>query len=464
MTVGAEKLAVLGAGSRTPLLLRGLIQRGDDLPIDEVVLHDSDASRLEVMTWLGEGLCESWGARFRVRAAADARDALSGARFVMAAIRVGGDEGRVRDERIALEHGVLGQETTGAGGFAMALRTIPVMLEYARLIEEVASGALLINFTNPAGLITQALRDHSRVRAVGICDTPIGAGRSLARFLGVPQVRLDYGGLNHLGWVRGVEAEGHDRLPELLERYEELAATDVMWGTFDPGLVRSLGMLPNEYLHYYYSRRAVLARIRDTSATRGEQVRDLNREMWIELEKAAGADDLDAATEAHRRAIETREWTYMVHETGLQPPPRLASEGPGFEGSGYEGLASAVMVAAIHGHRDPLILNVPAAGVVEGVDPGDVVETPCLFEDGIPKPLPAERFPDAARSLIAPVKAFEHLTVAAARSGSTRDAVAALVAHPLVGDHSVAASLAEAYLRAEETAPNPVGAGGGPMV
>ncbi len=464
MRVGAGKLAVLGAGSRTPLLLRGLVQRSEDLPIDEVILHDSDPGRLEIMTWFGRGLCESWGARFRVRSAAEPRDALSRARFVMAAIRVGGDEGRVRDERIALEHGVLGQETTGPGGFAMAMRTIPAMLEYARLIEEVAPDALVINFTNPAGLITQALHDHSSVRAVGICDTPIAAGRSLARFLGVPEVRLDYGGLNHLGWIRGVQADGRERLPELLERYEELAAGDVMWAMFDPELARSLAMLPNEYLHYYYSRRAVLARIRATSATRGEQVLDLNREMWIELEKAAGADDLDAATEAHRRAIETREWTYMVDESGLQPPPRIASEGPGFEGSGYEGLAAAVMVAAIRGHGEPLILNVPAADVVEGVDPGDVVETPCLFEEGIPKPLTAERFPDAARSLIAPVKAFEHLTVAAARTGSTRDAVAALVAHPLVGDHSVAASLAEAYLRADETAPNPVGAGGGPMV
>ena len=446
------KLTVLGAGSRTPLLLRGLAQRAGTLPVREVVLHDADPARLALMAWLGSRLCESWGAGITVRPADDARDAIAGARFVLAAIRVGGDDGRVLDERLALEHGVIGQETTGPGGFAMALRTIPPMLEHAWLVEELAPGALLINFTNPAGLVTQAIRDHSAVPAVGICDTPVAAKRSLARFLGLPddEVRLDYLGLNHLGWIRGVHAEGSDHLPELLHRYEELAASDLMWRLFDPELVRGLGMLPNEYLHYYYARRDVLARLQGAPVTRGEQVRELNRSLWAHLGRAAAADDLDDALSAHEETIRTREATYLSGELGVEPPTPIAADGPGFEGAGYEGLATAVMVAALGNHRAPLILNVPAAGAVEWADPHDVLELPCVFEDGVPVPVAQPALPPAAAALAGPVKAFERLTIEAAVSGSRRAAVTALASHPLVGDHATAASLVTAYLRAHE--------------
>src|SRR3990172_472613 len=233
-------MTLLGTGVRTPYVLSGLVARQEELGLEEVVLHDADAERLELMTTLGSFLCEGWGGRFRVLGEPAPRAALAGSRFVFSAIRVGQERARALDEQIPLKYGVLGQETTGPGGFAMAMRTIPVMLRYAQIIAEFTPDALVVNFTNPVGLIVQALTSHSRVRVVGVCDGPPEMKRSVAQFLGVPpdQVHVDYVGLNHCGWIHRVLVDGRDRLPELLEGYEELARTDHSWALFEPGLVR----------------------------------------------------------------------------------------------------------------------------------------------------------------------------------------------------------------------------------
>ena len=181
------KITLLGAGVRAPFVLRGLAASRADLGVDEVVLHDTDAGRLELMAALGGHLCSEWGAGFAVRGEPDPGPAIAGARFVFSALRPGQEAARAVDEEVPLKHGVLGQETTGPGGFAMALRTIPAMLDYARLIQEVAPEALLVNFTNPVGIVMQALHDHSPIRAVGICDGPISMQRSVAAFLGLPR-------------------------------------------------------------------------------------------------------------------------------------------------------------------------------------------------------------------------------------------------------------------------------------
>lgn len=184
------KMTLLGSGVRAPFVLRGLAAGQDDLGLDEVVLHDTDPERLELMAALGTHLCAGWGAAFTVRGEPHPRAAIEGARFVFSAIRPGQEGARAVDEEVPLKHGVLGQETTGPGGFAMALRTIPAMLGYARLIEEAAPDALLVNFTNPVGIVMQALHDHSSVRAVGICDGPISMQRSVAAFLGHPREQV----------------------------------------------------------------------------------------------------------------------------------------------------------------------------------------------------------------------------------------------------------------------------------
>jgi 6-phospho-beta-glucosidase len=377
------KITLLGAGVRAPFVLRGLASSRADLGLDEVVIHDTDADRLELMAALGDHLCSEWGAGFAVRGEPAPEAALAGARFVFSALRPGQEAARAVDEEVPLKHGVLGQETTGPGGFAMALRTIPAMLDYARRIQEVAPEALLVNFTNPVGIVMQALHDHSTVRAVGICDGPISMQRSVAEFLGLPRERVhaDYFGLNHCGWIHRVLVDGRDRLPELLDRFEELQAADDQWGPFDPALVRSIGMLPMEYLYFYYYQDQAVAHIRGSGGSRGRQLQALNDALWPVLRDRVDAGDLAGARWAWERAISERDATYFARERGTVAHAAADEPGDAFEGEGYEGVATAVMAAAVRRRKVPLILNVPNRGAIGGLRGDDAVEVTCLADE-----------------------------------------------------------------------------------
>lgn len=447
------KLVLLGAGIRTPLLVSGLIRRQESLPLTEVVLYDADPRRLETMGRFVGHLADRWGARFKVTYAHDFREAARGAAFIFSAIRVGQEEGRIRDEEIALKHGVLGQETTGPGGFAMALRTIPVMLDYARVIREVAPQAWLINFTNPSGLITQALTTYSPVRAIGICDAPTAMKRSVAAFLGVPadQVYLEYFGLNHLGWIRRVLVDGEDRMPHILAHYEELAARYPEWGLFEPDLVRMYGLLPNEYLYYFYYREKAVANILASGGTRGQQVLSINRPLWASLSELVASGDMDAALRAYEQGINTRNATYMARESGRKVEEAApAEDGTVFEGEGYEGLAMAVMTAAVQRRKATLILNVPNCGALDILRREDVVEVTSLLDEHGARPLAQDPVPPQVSPLITAVKAYERLTVQAAVEGSYQLAVQALATHPLVSSYSLARQLVDEYLVAHK--------------
>ena len=312
------KLLLIGAGIRTPLLLHGLIRRQEALGLTEVALYDDDPSRLATMGAFARYVAAQGGARFAVTAHDDLRAGASGAGFVFSAIRVGQERHRIADERVPLRYGVLGQETTGPGGFAMALRTIPALLHYAPILEAEAPDAWLVNFTNPAGLITQALTRHTNLRVVGICDTPTAMRGSIARFLGrsEDEVSLDYVGLNHLGWVRRVLVDGRDALPELVDRYDELSASNHEWGLFEPELVRLLGLLPNEYLYYYYYRDKADANILASGSTRGEQILGINEPLWRELSDNLAAGQPDLALRAYEQRMVARTSTYMARESG----------------------------------------------------------------------------------------------------------------------------------------------------
>lgn len=448
------KMTLLGTGVRTPFVLHGLADREAELGLTEVVLHDVDHERLRIMSALGAHLCREWKAGFAVRGEEDPRAAIAGSRFVFSAIRVGQEEARADDERIALAHGVLGQETTGPGGFAMALRTIPAMLRWAELIAEVEPEALLVNFTNPVGIIVQALSDHSPVRVVGVCDGPIEMKRSVAELLGTPpdQVYADYAGLNHAGWIHRVLVEGRDRLPEILDRYEELARTEDSWALFDPELVRRIGMLPMEYLYFFYSREQAVQNILRSGGSRGEQIAKLNAPLWPALAERIAADDLEGAREAWERTIETRHETYFARERGEAVPEGAREEAPPheemFEGDGYEGLATAVMVSAVQRRKMPLIVNAPNRGAIPDLLDTDVVEVTCMVDEHGAHPLAQGRLPRAALDLIEPLKAYERLTVQAAVEGSYGKALEALTVHPLVGSEPLARSILDDYLSA----------------
>ena len=443
---------MLGAGVRVPFVLRGLAERQHDLGVTEVVLHDTDHDRLDVMAALGAFLCRGRGASFTVRGEHDARAALGGASVVFAAIRPGQERARTFDEELPLKHGLLGQETTGPGGFAMAMRTIPAMLEHARTIQEVASDALVVNFTNPVGIVTQALNDHGGVRAVGVCDGPVSMKRSVAAVLGVPgdQVHADYFGLNHCGWIHRVLVDGRDRLPELLDRYDELRRLDHQWRLFETDLVRSIGMLPMEYLYFYYYREQAVENILRSGGTRAAQIATINDALWPVLRARIDADDQAGAADAWTRAMATRDETYFARERGetLVMPASPDLDHEIFEGEGYGGVATAVMISSTQRRKLPLILNVPNRGAIHGLRDDDVVEVTCMMDEHGAHPLAQGEIPESARALLAQVKLYERLTVRAAVEGSYDTALEALLAHPLVGSYPLARSILDDYLAA----------------
>jgi 6-phospho-beta-glucosidase len=369
--------------------------------------------------------------------------ALEGADFVFCAIRVGGLAGRVADERVALELGVLGQETTGAGGLAYALRTIPVMRRIAERLRAVAPQAYLVNFTNPAGIVTEALRPILGDRVVGICDTPIGLLRRLKRIAGRPVTAFDYVGLNHLGWLRSVSSGGVDLLPDvlaedsLLAQIEEARLMGFDW-------VRELAAIPNEYLYYYYYNREAIARIKSAKATRGEQVLAEQTRFYDK----AGADPALAA-KAWEEAVGSREATYMAE---ARPPGQEADRLAEDLGGGYQHVALDIMAAIATGSPQTLILNVGNrrgdGKVVEPLPAECVVEVPCLVDAEGFHPLPVAPVEGHMKGLLTSVKAVEQLVVAAAAEKSAHLAWQAFAAHPLVDSVRVGRELLKGYQKA----------------
>jgi 6-phospho-beta-glucosidase len=352
------------------------------------------------------------------------------------------------DEDVPLKHGILGQETTGPGGFAMALRTIPAMLGWARIIEDASPDALLVNFTNPVGIVMQALHDHSSVNAVGICDGPVSMQRSVAGFLERPreEVHADYFGLNHCGWIHRVLVDGVDRLPELLDRFEELQAADEEWRLFDPALVRAIGMLPMEYLYFYYYRDQAVANIRASGSSRGRQLQALNDGLWPVLRTCVDAGDLEGARAAWERAMHERDVTYFARERGETVEEEAEEPDDVSESEGYQGVAVAVMRAAAHRRPTPMILNTANRGAIGGLRDDDVVEVTCVTDEHGAHPIAQGAMPEEALALVSQVKLYERLTVTAAVEGSYQAALDALLAHPLVGSYPVAKAILDDYV------------------
>ncbi|WP_416971218.1 6-phospho-beta-glucosidase [Streptomyces sp. 4F14] len=433
------KLTILGGGGfRVPLVYGALLGDRGEGRVTEVVLHDLDAGRLgavtRVLTEQAAGVPDAPA----VTATTDLDDALRGADFVFSAIRVGGLEGRANDEKVALDQGVLGQETVGAGGIAYGLRTVPVAVDIARRVARLAPDAWVINFTNPAGLVTEAMSRHLGDRVIGICDSPVGLGRRIARVLGANpnDAYIDYVGLNHLGWVRGLKIAGRDELPRLL------ADTDLL-GSFEEGKLfgtdwlKSLGAIPNEYLHYYYFNREAVRSYQQADKTRGAFLRDQQAQFYDEV-AAPGAHALDA----WNRTRAEREATYMAENR------ETAGAGERDEddlSGGYEKVALALMRAIARDERTTLILNVRNRHTLSVLDTDAVIEVPCLVDANGAHPVAVAPLPGHAVGLVSSVKAVEREVLAAAESGSRTTAVKAFALHPLVDSVNVARRLVEGY-------------------
>ncbi|MFZ4794563.1 MAG: 6-phospho-beta-glucosidase [Blastocatellia bacterium] len=447
-----SKVTILGGGGiRTPLLIHGLVRADFGSPgLAEISLYDIDHVRAAMMAALGREVVRQAGASVVISTPETIEEAVTGAEFVVSSLRVGGSEARSRDERIAIEHGIAGQETTGLGGLSKALRTIPVMLEHARAVERYAPEAWFISFTNPAGLMTQALSSLTRLKLIGICDTPSEMFHRLAESIGRPvaEVGCDYFGLNHLGWIRRVVIDGEDCLPELLgddRVLRSLYHADL----FDPEMIRGLGMLPSEYLFFYYEQQRALRNQQKTGASRGAEVARLNETLFGELYRSIEESQMERALGQYREYLQRRSGSYMKLEaeggTALGTGVELA-EDPFEAATGYHRIAIDVMTALRRSEPTQIVLNVANRGAIEDLAADDVVELPCLIDRHGPRPIESGRLPESVRGLILSVKEYERLTIRAAVEGSSQLAKMALLVYPLVGQWRPASEMIEALI------------------
>ncbi|HZQ53941.1 MAG TPA: 6-phospho-beta-glucosidase [Bryobacteraceae bacterium] len=443
------KIAILGGGGvRTPIVIYGLAQAQAALGTTEVVLFDIDAGRLNVIARLGREVLRGFDNPFEIRIETDLLRTAEGAAFVLSSIRVGGMSARARDERIAIEYGLAGQETTGPGGAAMALRTLPVTLAQAQAVERVAPRAWFINFTNPAGLITQALTQNTSLKVIGICDTPSELFHAIANGIGEPQsdMTFDYAGLNHLGWIRHVHLRGEEITERILDDTEllrQLYPADL----FDPELIQTLRLIPTEYLFFYYSQRRAYQNQLRAGASRGEELSRLNAGFFEELGRQGDSE----ALASYRQYLMRRNASYMQLEAqagsafgvgvGEQDPFELAT--------GYHRIALELMQGLVSDSPREVVLNVLNGDTIADLRWDDVVEVPCRVDRRGARPKRAGALPDSVRGLVQSVKGYERTLIRAALSGSSRLAELAMLEYPIIGQWELAKEVLQALCKGD---------------
>ncbi|MEK3751470.1 6-phospho-beta-glucosidase [Paenibacillus sp. FSL E2-8871] len=413
------KIAVIGGGSSyTPELVEGLIRYHEVFPVTELYLADIEqgAEKLRIIGELAQRMINASGKLITLYTTLDRREAIRDADFVATQIRVGMLDARSRDEKIPLSHQLIGQETTGAGGFAKALRTIPVILGICRDIEELAPNAFMINFTNPAGIITEAVSKYSKVKSVGLCNLPIGTKMQIAELYGVEQTRMfiEIVGINHLNWTTRVVLDGDDVTEDFMTRLGSIGQSspanipDLEW---DAEFIHSVGALPCAYHRYYYMKEEMYGEMLEyyqaTGKTRADDVKEVEAELF----------ELYKQPELHEK------------------PAQLEKRG----GAYYSEAAVQLMKSIYNDTGDIQTVNVRNQGAIPCL-PDDVsIEINCVIKSdgphalGLVKPLPPQ-----IRGLLQVVKSYEELTIEAAVKGDYASALQALTLHPLVGDERIA--------------------------
>jgi 6-phospho-beta-glucosidase len=426
-------------------LVHGLAGAGESMPLDELAFWDLDRDRLSVIGRVAAAMAQRRGLRARLTTETNLERVLEGADFVITSIRVGGIAARVKDETIALAHGLVGQETVGAGGFACAMRNLAAMLEYARLIERVAPRATIINFTNPVGIISQGVLNHTGVRILGVCDTPLETFESIAKALDQNPFALHFGyfGLNHLGWVRSVrDAQGTELISQVLAS-PELIRRCYRHELFPAQFIQKLGLLPTEYLYFYYFPQAAYENLRRSQKSRGQAVSTMNTELFKRLAQAPERDLI----EIYENYLRERNASYFSIEatagTSRKEGQELYSEF-----SGYEQIALLVL-QALHSKQPRMVpLTVRNGAALPDLDSNDAVELPCEVSSTGVNVLPVGPVPDAVRPLLLQVKEYERLTVQASVEHSREVAIAALVTNPLVAQPETARDVLAEYIHA----------------
>ena len=415
------KIAVIGAGSTyTPELFEGFIDRRKSIDAGDFFLMDIDREKLQVVGGFSERLLRKHGMDSRVVLTESLEEAVEGADYVLTQVRVGRLEARIRDEKIPLKYDLLGQETTGAGGFMKGMRTIPVILEVARTMERLAPDGWLINFANPAGMITEAVLNHTGIKAIGLCNVPTSMLKDVGEMLpgGKKAFDYDYVGLNHLSWITSIYADGKDILPDLLEnRIEVTAMKNIYEMKFESALLKATRGIPSTYLNYFYFREAQLKHCKEEPRTRGEVCRELEAKI---LE--------------------------IYRDGEMSEKPALLEE----RGGAYYSTAAVSLMDAIENDKKEFhVVNVKNDGALEFMGKDDVVEVKCLVGKNGAVPVKIRNFRNHyIMGLMQAVKAYERLAVEAALEGNYDAALAALMVHPLVGDYHKARGVLDEMLEA----------------
>jgi len=456
------KVVIVGGGGvRTPQVVNGLLAKSSKLALGNITLLDVDNKRLESIFKVVDEIKNSYSSSKKVdiNYTTDSKEAFEEADLILFTIRVGNIQSRIIDEQVPLNYGVVGQETTGPGGFAMAMRTIPVILDYMKVVAEVAPDAWVLNLTNPAGLITQALNDAGYEKIIGICDSPSGITEDISEALELPQSELwfEYFGLNHLGWIKKIKHKNKDITEKVfaddraLQRHGE--------AMISPDFIRRLALIPNEYLLFYYQNTEVVNKVTDSGLSRAQLINSLNEILFNKLEKLDSDSEIDALTQ-YQRYIESRHGSYMKVETSGFDKENIAeklwnqsadkiTDGSYIidqEPGGYAAIALSVIKGIRGLEPTTMILNIKNEGAISCLEEDDVVEIPCYVNGNGIHGITVGEVPEQAKGLLQAVKSFERLTIQASKEKSYNKALQALTIHPLVPDAVTAQKILDDYL------------------
>lgn len=415
------KIAVIGGGSSyTPELIHGIIQRTKEFPVREIALVDVEEGqwKLDIISKLSLRMLNKHNIKTKITSTLNRKEAIKNADFVVTQFRVGGLKARLKDETIPLKYNLIGQETTGVGGFIKALRTIPLILDICKDISELAPEAFLINFTNPAGIITETVLNYTKVKAIGVCNVPITMRNNIGKLLEVEanRIRIDFIGLNHMVYGQSVYLDGEDITSEIIERLSKGASInmnnipDLKW---DKEFLKSLNIIPCPYHRYFYMKNEVLEEeleeIKNGHGTRAKQVMDIENKLF----KIYDDKNLD------------------------EKPSEL-----GKRGGAYYSEAAVSLMSAIYNDKNEIhTVNIKNNGAILDLPNNSVIETNAIVNKNGAIPISVGNLPNSIRGLIQQVKAYETLTIEAAVNGDYNQAFSALINNPLGGSINITKKL-----------------------
>ncbi len=442
------KITVIGGGGvRSMFLAKSIAQKAERLHIDELCFMDNNEQKLKIYGGMAAHVAKLLCPKMRFSITSDAVEAVTDADYVITTIRVGEDDMRARDERIALNKGILGQETTGAAGFSFAMRSVPALAEYCELIKKYSkSDVKVFNFTNPAGVVSQTLRDMGYDFTYGICDAPSGMLRSFALLYNENPDNIfgEVYGLNHLSYFKSIKLNGKEIMHELIENDEAYVKTDMRY--FSKELLKDRKAVLNEYLYYFYYREQAVENILKAEQTRGEQIRDINKNMTAELSVMDIENDFEGCLKVFEKWYGMREGSYMASETGVKRTVPWHFDIYEKDDGGYAGVALKFIENAQSGTTGTMIMCIPNNGAINGLRDNDVVEITCDVNADSCIPHKIGDVDEQNLEMIRRVKIYERLSSKAIRDKDKAAAVQALTLHPLVNSYSLAEELVDEFI------------------